>query len=330
MNIYSLCDVTIEVSCPNTQQRDQLDQLWCMLFNVRQLVSAFSTPHISFQFKPAGTFLNRPTPAQLIWQSQQFSIWKTQNGYYLQCGTSILDVDLIQRRVTGVINQGFWSYPLATQRDFFMSSFLLLFRLCQRYGLHANGVVKNDVGCLIAGGSGYGKTTLTLGLVTAGWSYVADDAIALWPSMDGIQALPIRRSFSCTPETAAYFPNLHIAADEAPDLDSGKKLVMVDSIYPDRIASNCTPQILLFPEITGAQRSRLTEIDDKSALFKLMYQSAGIQMDPSLVSKQLNILTQLINQCQSYQFLLGTDVFEEPQAVSNLLWEKRRDQVCVA
>ena len=145
MKVYSLCGVTMGFACPNIDQSNQLDALWRTLFNIEE-ISVRSTPAaIQFQFKPAGTFLNRPSPAQVVSQSRQLSVWKTEAGYYLQCGTSILDLDVAHGRAVGVINRGFWSYPLEAQREFFMLSFLMLLRTSERYGLHANGIVKDGI-----------------------------------------------------------------------------------------------------------------------------------------------------------------------------------------
>ena len=65
-------------------------------------------------------------------------------------------------------------------------------------------------------------------------------------------------------------------------------------------------------------------MDETLALLALIPQSPGIMTDRPLVSKQLEVLKLLVHQAVSYQLLLGSDVYEEPTAVSHLLWASRR------
>jgi ABC-type Fe3+/spermidine/putrescine transport system ATPase subunit len=224
----------------------------------------------------------------------------------------------------GIIDHVFWASALEDKREFFLLSFLMLLCPHGRYGLHANCVVKEKTGLLIVGGSGCGKTTLTVGLLSAGWSYLADDALMLRRVSRGIEALALRRGISCTPQTAAYFPELRITDQETPVLAEGKRWVAAEPLCSGRFSHLCFPRILLFPQVTARKHSQLMPLDETRAMIGLIQQSPGIMCDKPLVRKQLETLSLLINQSISYQLLVGTDVYEDPTAVSNLLWESRK------
>ena len=318
MRNYSLCEVMVGVVCDEPRQGRKLEQLWQALFRLTLREDApAATPTVSFHFKLHRQ--KRPSLASEICYSRHLRVWKTPTGFYLECGDSELNLDLSRNQAVGMLNPTFWDYPLAEQREFFLLSFLMLFRKHGLYGLHANGVLKEETGLLIVGGSGCGKTTLTLSLIQAGWHYLADDALTLRHSPGGIEALPLRRGFSCTAQTTARFPKLHVAAVEAPLLADSKKLVTLEALYPERFTARCVPQVLLFPKIGGRQQSQLIRVNKTKAMMALIQQSPGIMIDQSEVVQQLALLKQLVEQANCYQLLLGRDVYEAPAAVSDLL-----------
>lgn len=322
--IYSLCEVTLGVKCEVPQQGAELEQLWRAIFSLSELADPDTAPSVFIRIKRAEHLIDRPAEAEKIADSRRLSVWKTPAGFFLQCGASVLDLNLSRSQAEGVIDQNFWDYALEDKREFFLLSFLMLLCPHGRYGLHANCVVKEKTGLLIVGGSGCGKTTLTVGLLCAGWSYLADDALMLRRVSRGIEALALRRGISCTPQTTVYFPELSIKDHETLVLAEGKRWVQTEPLYPERFNQQCLPQILLFPQVTGRKHSQLIPLDETRAMTGLIQQSPGIMSDKPLVRKQLETLRLLIKQSTSYQLLVGTDVYEDPTAVSNLLWENRR------
>jgi hypothetical protein len=244
---------------------------------------------------------------------------KTPVGLRIQSGGSMLDLDLAHSHGVGHLADNFCSHPLQDQRGFFLLAFLMLLPRHGLYGLHANGVVKNDTGCLIVGGSGHGKTTLTLSLIREGWHYVSDDALVLQRNPLGIEARAFRRWFACSQETINHFPELGRAASDAWPTRDGKHTVDLESVYSGQFSTHCKPRLLLFPQITGKPHTQLVPLDATRAMIALMQQSLGLVVGQPVVSRQLEILKQLVAQARSYRLLLGRDAYQDPTTVENLV-----------
>jgi len=192
----------------------------------------------------------------------------------------------------------------------------MLLRPLGRYGLHASGVARDSQGVLIVGGAGQGKTTLALGLVEAGWYYLSDDALVLHPRSGRVEALALRRGFSCTPQTIERFPGLIPSADERPGFEGGKQFVEIDRQLPGSFKARCVPNLLIFPQISDAAHSELQPLDGVQVLKALVQQSPGILTGDSLVEAQLQALAQLVRQARSFRLLLGSDIYQDPAAVA--------------
>jgi GTPase SAR1 family protein len=231
----------------------------------------------------------------------------------------MLDLDVSNGRCLGVLTDEFWVQPLEYQREFFLLSFLMILRPHGRYGLHANALTNHQVGYLVVGAASSGKTTLSLTLIREGWGFLSDDALMLHKTPRGIEALALRRGFSCTVQTTSRFPELEASVDEAPAFLDGKKLVDIDRGYPQSFSLRCFPRVLLFPTITNKTRSRLIQSDPTQSMVALLQQSPGIMTDRPWVIQQLDVLRQLVKQSRSYQLMLGTDVYDAPQAVAEML-----------
>ena len=322
---YSLCGVTVEVEGADPGQAARIQALWGTCFSLRKGCLSARAPAVHLHFKSAEHSMDRSPKRRMFFQSPNLSVFKTAAGFCLQCGASALDLDLPRSRGDGVLDESFWSLEPNDQREFFLLGFLMLFRRHGLYGLHANGVVKQDAGYLIAGSSGNGKTTLTLALVHEGWRYLSDDALVLRTTSSGIEAQAFRRGFSCTHETATRFPKLRALDDtRTVKMRDDKRLVDIDSLFPDRFTARCQPQLLLFPQIDRDRRSRLFPLGATEAMMALIQQSPGILIDRRDVRAQMDVLKRLLDQAQSYRLFLGLDVYQEPAAVSDLLWSARR------
>ena len=313
--------VRLEGHC--SQQVSQIQALWQQLFVLRKRDAPVQVPTISLQFKTEEQFLDQSSEGQIVFETPSLRILKRKSGFHLNCGASTLDLDLSHSQGTGLLDEGFWRYPQADQREFFLLSFLMLLRPHGLFGLHANGVVKENVGCLIVGNSGQGKTTLTLGLIQAGWRYLSDDALMLRNTLDYVEALAFRRGFSCTRDTANFFPELKGATDALFSAND-KKLVDIEALYPDGFTNYCQPRMLVFPRIIGAAHTQLIPMDETQAITALIQQSPGIMVERMTVKQQLATLNQLVQQSCSYQILMGADVYQTPEAVSDLLWSAQK------
>ena len=322
---YSLGETRIAVGGLAAYDAERLRSLWQRCFALRE--TGVRDAHLHLRFEPGAYYPNISGRGREVFDSPRLRVWETPSGFYLQCGASALDLDLAQGAGRGVLDESFWSRPLQDQREFFLLGLVILLHPRGLYGLHANGVVDDETGYLIVGRSGSGKTTLTASLMRQGWRVLADDALLLRDAPGGVQALALRRGFSFTDETLSYFPGLgpdRAEEDSSLVTDNGKHLMDLTPLYPHSFAAQSEPGVLLFPRVEGHARSELRPMNKTHALISLAQQAAGILTDRAFASDQLNVLARLVHQARSYELLLGTDVYENPASVADLLRNAER------
>jgi hypothetical protein len=322
---YSLGETRIAVGGLAAYDAERLRSLWQRCFALQE--TGVGNAHLCLHFGPGLYCPDVSRRGREVFDSPRVRVWETPSGFYLQCGASMLDLDLAQGVGRGILDEGFWKRPLQDQREFFLLSLVMLLHQRGLYGLHANGVVNEETGYLIVGRSGSGKTTLTASLMRQGWRVLADDALLLRDTPGGVQALALRRGFSFTDETLSYFPGLgpdKAEEDSSLVTDNGKHLMDLTPLYPRSFAARSEPGVLLFPRVEGHARSELRPMNKTHAFIGLAQQAAGILTDRALAGDQLNVLSRLVHQARSYQLLLGTDVYENPAAVAELLRNAER------
>jgi hypothetical protein len=258
-------------------------------------------------------------PGQRVFKSETLEILRTEAGYHFQCHDSQLAINLAGNQAVGRLSNAFWNLPVQDQREFFLLSFVILLRGHDRYGLHANGLIQEEQGILIVGESGAGKTTLTLGLMSQGWHLLSDDAIMLRRVECGIEALALRRGFSCTRQTANHFSGLIDSFENRPHLRDNKRLIDTEAVFPGSFSASCRPRAIIFPRISHQSQSQLVPMGESEAIFSLIAQSPGIMTEQPWAARQLELLQQLVSQASSYRLLSGSDVFEDPESVSRQL-----------
>ena len=286
--------------------------LWQQLFVLGEDSSHDADIRLHFGTRPL-----TPPAGEEVYHAPPLRVLKTARGFFLACGASGLDLDLVRGVGTGYLDERFFSKSVYHQREFFLLSLLMLLRPRGLYGLHANGLTSEHGDVLIIGASGSGKTTLTLSLVRAGWRYGSDDATLLFDAEEGVQALAFRHGFSCTNETLARFPELK----EAPLLyyAQGKRVLDISAAFGDSFAPSCRPRLLLFPQVAPQETSRLEPLSPTDALVGLMQGSAGIMTDKVVSKVQLGVLKKLVEGSRAYRLLSGRDVLEDPESVSQTL-----------
>ena len=302
MQKYSVCGVGVELEGSDPQQLQNINRLWHQLFALQDGLAG-TEPSVKLRF---GSALDsgRPMPSgQRVFKSETLEILRTEAGYHFQCHDSQLAINLAGNQAVGRLSNAFWNLPVQDQREFFLLSFVILLRGHDRYGLHANGLIREEQGILIVGESGAGKTTLTLGLMSQGWHLLSDDAIMLRRAERGIEALALRRGFSCTRQTANHFSGL----------------IDTEAVFPGSFSASCRPRAIIFPRISHQSQSQLVPMGESEAIFSLIAQSPGIMTEQPWAARQLELLQQLVSQASSYRLLSGSDVFEDPESVSRQL-----------
>lgn len=322
--IYQWANLAIELLCRDSAQTKQLDALWQTFFCLTPDTSSDIVPVVSLYLQEQtedGARYRKQMCQKQLWYSGDASVRQSEIGLSLHLGGTELAVDSNRGCASCWIAPTFWCYSLAEQRDFFMRGLLLLLRSKKHYGLHANGVVKENAGMLVVGPSGRGKTTLTLSLVQAGWRYLGDDVTVLHETSVGVEALAFQQGFACTSQTTEFFPQLPTAMAQSLDTVRQKQWLPLDTYQATQLSTACSPQVLLFPTIVDADESRLVPLNETQTLLGLMEQSAALFIEADAAAQQMTMLQQLGRQARGYQLLAGRDVYMNPAAVAARLGE---------
>lgn len=319
MNVqsYRISDVDITIRSRTLDEAGQVRALVSRLFDVSMALEGPRGPGIIMDFDPGETSAADPE-GTMVFADHGLLVFRTAEGYALRYGFSALDVILAEDRAIGCLDHAFRDAPLQCRRVFFFLPLLVLFPRYGLYGIHASGLENDGVGYLLAGNSRQGKTTLTLALLRAGWNYVSDDTVMLSADANGVEARSFRRGFACDAATIERFPELRRGTD-ASDWKEGKVLVDADTAYSGRRTQRCKPRVLLFPEITPEQSSRLLPLDATAAFVRLVRHSPFACSTPAEVTGQMNLFRALVAGTSSYRLLAGADVHHNPEAVSRLL-----------
>ncbi|MER3523582.1 MAG: hypothetical protein C4326_05810 [Ignavibacteria bacterium] len=132
--------------------------------------------------------------------------------------------------------------------------------------LHAGVVAKQGNGVVLGGGTNRGKTTLTLGLVRNGFSFLSDDLAFIDPRSKFVAPFP--RAVSVHEKTVAFFPECRAALQTHPTMSlSGddKWLVDVNELIPNSLGSACPVRTIILLE-GFAERTELKPLSRSEAV----------------------------------------------------------------
>ena len=322
---FSLCDLTVIIDCREPYQGMKLNSLFRRLFNIEDGIPHAVAPSILLRLESAGRSDRQPTLLPNSSQNPGLTALISENSVRLLCGSVEFSIDTSTSFAAGILTGDSWDWPIETCQEFFRLCLVVLMARIGRYALHSCGVVNDGTGFLIVGKSGSGKTTLAISLVRQGWGYLSDEALVLRKSHCGVTALAFQRGFSCAPSMASHFPELAFPEVMGAVFNGNKSLVDLEPLFPGQFVPRCRPQVLLFPEVVSTKRSRLVPMDQTSTLISLIQESPLTTNNRTLASDQVDVLKGLAYQATSFRLLAGTDVYDDPEAVTRLLMEAREE-----
>lgn len=263
-------------------------------------------------------------PMTEVAQAGHVSLWQQEDAWQIRVGASSFIVWHDKSTARGSLALSFWSYSLLEQRDFWQRIFFLLIRQYNCHLLHANALLPAgqavDRGLLFVGEGGAGKSTLSLGLIQAGWHYIGDDSILLTQQTDGVVGYGFRRGFGCRLSTVAKWPWLATLYAAGDMLGPEKRLIEPAPRFPGRYEHRCVPRTLCFLQITQATTTTLTPLSATDGLSMLLAAPAlGLLLNRNHAQPLFALLHALISQTNVYQLHLGTDLFKTPSRVADLL-----------
>ncbi|MCP5060198.1 MAG: hypothetical protein GY937_26155 [bacterium] len=317
--VFSLCGLRVAFEFEDPRTAERVAQLILAVFAGELEDDAQGSAELRIRIGRCAATDRPDERLAEVSRSSDLVVWQTRRGYSLECGGSVLDLDLEAACATGMIAEGLWAHSLSVQREFFLLAFLMLLRRFGRFGLHANCLFHDGRGFLLVGPSGAGKTTLSIALLRQGWRLVADDTLVLRRTGAAVDALALRGGLSCTPQTAAIFPELASAVEEGPALAGGKRLADVDELFPGVTVRQCRPSVILFARISRRSATELQPIDAADAMVSLLEQSPGVLSGRSMAEQHLTVLRQLVSQARRLRCELGSDVLDAPDAAPRAL-----------
>lgn len=203
---------------------------------------------------------------------------------------------------------------------------LVLLFLLRRLGwfeLHGGACVYDGRGYVFVGSSGGGKTSAVLGLLDAGWRYVADDALLIkrLPANGAEDAVYVRSGralFSVTTDGLRRFPHLRTHAE--PRLQNVEKWVVNPcAVWPDRYEPVMKPAFLFFCRLDDAERTQVRPLPAKDALARLMAGAPWLALDRETAAAHLATYRRLAESCHSFTLLAGRDLLRRPSALADHL-----------
>jgi hypothetical protein len=236
-------------------------------------------------------------------------------------GTSYLDIDgsMVVIDGPGLADVEVWvNGPLALDSPALtrLVSYALsaALRRRARFELHSAALVdpQSGAGVLIIGPSGSGKSTQTVHLAAAGWPFLTDDVLLLGEERAGIQAWPLRRCFAITSETfaASRFLQTRPSFDPLAVQEDDKQLFVPHGVFTAGFRDRCVPGTLVFPELSGGSRSRVSRLSAGEAMARLIRMSPWSCYDRTTAAGHLAVLSALAQQARAYALLAGTDLLD--------------------
>jgi hypothetical protein len=256
------------------------------------------------------------TPAYSFGSTKIFS----ENGFqYLTYSKSKFSVNSVSKSGAIEFDHSFWQKPFYAQNSFLIMGLILLFWQYGYHELHGAALAKNGKGLLIIGPSGSGKSTLAVSLILEGWGFLTDDLILLYMRERGVEALTIRKYFKIDMEVLKKYPELSkISSVPVPKLKN-KAFLYLDEVFKGKQSYRCTPEIIIFPQITHDTESRLVPMRQSNAFINLLLNNCyNMFLEKGTIKKRLNTMESLMAQAESYELSLGLDLYEHPEKIYDI------------
>jgi hypothetical protein len=168
---------------------------------------------------------------------------------------------------------------------------------------------------LFGGYTHAGKSTLTIGLLEAGWSYLGDDGVVLADSQSGIVAHSWWGSILLDPILATTYPHL---SEYLGDWIGKRRLINLRKCYGSKWVEQQVPTRLVFPVLDAAEPlARLAPLSNGMALSQSMQHSAPWLLESP--QSHLVRLKALCSQSDCLELHLGLAARTQPHLVAKIL-----------
>jgi len=198
--------------------------------------------------------------------------------------------------------------------------YLICYWLCDSGDqlLHSGMIARGDVGLLIAGRSGSGKSTTSLLCLEAGLEYVGDDLLAMAQGPDGdFVASGVYGTNHLSPGDLRRWPGLAPHALVEGRVRGEKSVLMLDDAFPGLLRATCPIRGILLPRITAAPATALRPATGGEALRAIA--PSSIALIEGLIPQGLERIAALVGAVPAYWLELGRDFHSTPGEVCRLM-----------
>jgi len=138
--------------------------------------------------------------------------------------------------------------------------------------IHAGCVAYDGAAIALSGSAAAGKSTLTAGLVRAGFAYLSDEAIGL--DDDTMQVQPYPKPITLDRGSWSFFPELAQSAFKVPPAHGAEQWhVPVSAIRAHAVGEPCPLRVVVFPSYRSGAEVRLEPVTRAQALAELASQT---------------------------------------------------------
>jgi len=178
---------------------------------------------------------------------------------------------------------------------------------------HAGGVELDGVGFVFPAHMESGKTTLTTGLVRAGFGYLTDEAVAFDPKTCVIEPFP--KPLSIDKGSQFLFPEL--APAPAPGDDRAPELqwqVPPDAIRAGAVGRACVERFIVFPRYDADAPTKLEALSRATTLMELATNTFEFR---DHARHSLEVLARVVEGARGFRLTIG-DLHEACVVIADL------------
>lgn len=294
---------------------------------VASFVKAFragsGSPDIEMNFfatrAGGGGFPELPPGLPLLYDWGMIRIYRDGGIRYLTIDgdKALIVADLERATAAGYLDESLLESDWLISHLAFYPLWGQLLKIKGLFPLHAAGLAKGGKAILFPGRSGSGKSTLTLQLVRSGYGLLSDDTVLLRDSGEKIEAMAFPEEINVNEDAVDFFPELTKVKNLTTNEARQKSSFAIEELYPESVVEGAEPVLLIFPQITDAEKTECAPMSRTEALtVGLRY--AFLFLDPSTTGRHFEVLSRLARQVRCYRLFSGRDQEDLVRVVESL------------